>query len=66
MVRGWWQTLSNATRRKITDLVIIVANSQTTVLLNSQTLTRWQKPSEKPNPLSEVTDPEFLLVETEV
>ncbi len=66
LVHRLWQTVSEASGHPLTDLVVLVTREHRTVRLTPEGMLFWDWDLSEPPLLPEVTDPEFLLVETEV
>lgn len=66
LVNRLWQAVAEASGHPLADLGILATDGQSTVRLTPEGMFRWHPGSSEPNPLPEVTDPEFLLVENEV
>jgi hypothetical protein len=59
-----WQTLAEASGRPIASLAVLALSGFHSVSLTPEGMVYWSLGLSKHNPIPEVTDPEFLLVET--
>jgi hypothetical protein len=56
--------MAEASCQPLAKLVVLVTDGHRTLRLSPEGMLFWKAGSSEPNPLPEVTDPEFLLVET--